>query len=169
MPKTFFDFSGLIIGCLHQDGFTNTVKKEEIKTILTELLQMVQIFSANDFHQTAQKIEHCHEVKSEYLKDRIGQLTNLKKRDIKDLERQIVWQIPLGAEARLFGLLQKIRCRGVTHLFQTLILDPNHKVYRPSNKENFPIIANSVCLFAKEDECWEVIRQKKLTKKIHQS
>lgn len=76
MSKTFFDFSEMIIGCLHQDGFTNTVKKEEVKVMLSELLQMVQIFSANDFRQIAQKIEHCHEVKSEYLKDRIGQLTN---------------------------------------------------------------------------------------------
>ena len=133
--------------------------------MLSELLQMVQIFSANDFRQIAQKIEHCHEVKSEYLKDRIGQLTNWRKQDIKDLERQIVWQIPLGTEARLFGLLQKIKYQGATHLFQVLILDPNHKVYRPSSKENFPIIENSVCLFAKEDECWEVIKQKRLTKR----
>ena len=50
------------------------------------------------------------------------------------------------------------------HLFQVLILDPNHKVYRPSSKEVFPIIENSVCLFAREDECLKVIKQKRLTK-----
>jgi hypothetical protein len=81
------------------------------------------------------------------------------------LERQIVWQIPLGQEARLFGLLQKIRCRGATHLFQALIFDPNHKVYRPSSKETFPIIESSVCIFAEKDECELVIKQKKLVKK----
>lgn len=165
MSNTWFDFSEMIINCLHQDGFTNVVKKGEIKVMLAELLQAVQVFGANDFRQIAQEIEHCHEVKSEYLKERIGQLMGWKKRDIKDLERQIVWQIPLGQEARLFGLLQKIRCRGATHLFQALILDPNHKVYRPSSKEEFPILENSVCLFGKKDECEQIIQQKRLIKK----
>jgi hypothetical protein len=61
--------------------------------------------------------------------------------------------------------LKKIRYQGATNNFQALILDPNHKVYRPSSKETFPIIENSVCLFAEKDECEEVIRQKKLSKK----
>jgi hypothetical protein len=71
----------------------------------------------------------------------------------------------LGKEARLFGILKKINYQGATNSFQALLFDPNHKIYRPSSKENFPIIENSVCLFAEKDECREVIKQKNLTKK----
>ena len=102
-------------------------------------------------------------------KTRIGELLGWKKQEINDLEREQVWQIPLGKEARLFGILKKMKYRGATNSFRVLLLDPNHKVYRPSSKEIFPVIENSVCLFAEKDECWEVIKQKKLTKKRKRS
>ena len=169
MPKTFFDFSEMKIGCLHQNGFTNTVKRNQFKTILVELLTALELFSTYDFEDQAEEVDNCHEVKVEYMKTRIGELLGWKKQEINDLERKQIWQIPFGKEARLFGILKKIRYQGATNSFQALILDPNHKVYRPSSKENFPIIENSICLFTEKDECWEVIKQKKLTKKSKKS
>jgi hypothetical protein len=65
--------------------------------------------------------------------------------------------------------LEKIRYQGATNLFQVLILDPNHKIYQPSSKENFPIIEDSICLFAEKDECEEISKQKKLVKKRRNS
>ena len=74
MPKTFFDFSELIIGCVHQDGFTNTVIKNQFKIILAELLNALEIFSTNAFEEQAEKMDNCHEVKAEHMKTRIGKL-----------------------------------------------------------------------------------------------
>ena len=155
----------MIIGCLHQDGFTNTVKRNQFKAILAELLTVFELFSTNDFEEKVAEIDNCHQVKAEYMKTRIGELLGWKTQAVNDLERKQIWQIPLGKEARLFGILKKIRYQGATNSFQALLFDPNHKVYRPSSKETFPIIENSVCLFAEKDECLEVNKQKKLTKK----
>ena len=159
----------MTISCLHQEGFTNTVKKTQFKLLLADLLKATHLFSINDFEELAEQNDNCHEVKNEYLKTRIGNLLGWKRLEINDLERKQIWQIPLGKEARLFGILKKIRYQGATNSFQVLLFDPNHKVYRPSSKASFPIIENSVCLFAEKDECEEVIQQKKLTKKSSKS
>jgi hypothetical protein len=164
MPKTLFEFSEMMVSCLHQEEFTNTIKKTQLKTLLAGLLQATHLFSANDFETKAEEINNCHEVKKEYLKTRIGELLGWKRQEINDLERKQVWQIPLGKESRLFGVLKKAKCQGATSIFQVLIFDPNHRVYRASSKENFPIIDNSVCLFTKEDECQEITKQKKKRK-----
>jgi len=74
VPKTFFDFSEMIIGCLHQDGFTNTVKRNQFKAILAELLTVFELFSTNDFEEKVAEIDNCHQVKAEYMKTRIGEL-----------------------------------------------------------------------------------------------
>ncbi|CAG8558484.1 5067_t:CDS:2 [Ambispora gerdemannii] len=74
VPKTFFDFSEMIIGCLHQDGFTNTVKRNQFKAILAELLTALELFSTHDFEEKAAEIDNCHQVKAEYMKTRIGEL-----------------------------------------------------------------------------------------------
>ena len=74
MPKTFFDFSEMIIGCLHQDGFTNTVKKSQFKVVLAELLTALENFSIHDFEELAEEVDNCHEVKVEYTKTRLGEL-----------------------------------------------------------------------------------------------
>jgi hypothetical protein len=74
VPKTFFDFSELTIGCLHQDGFTNTIKKNQCKTILAKLLTALELFSTHDFEAQAEQIDNCHQVKAEYMKTRLGEL-----------------------------------------------------------------------------------------------
>lgn len=154
-----------MIGCIHQNGFTNTIKESQFKAILAGLLTALETFSTYDFEKIAEETENCHEVKVEVMKTRIGELLGWKKPAINDLERKQVWQIPLSQESRLFGILKKVNYQGATNSFQALIFDPNHKIYRPNSKENFPIIENSVCLFAEKDDCREVIKQKKLTKK----
>jgi hypothetical protein len=72
--RTFFDFSELIISCLHQDGFTNTIKKNQFKVILAKLLTALETFSTHGFEEIVKEIDNCHEVKSEYTKTRIGEL-----------------------------------------------------------------------------------------------
>jgi len=74
VSKTSFDFSEMIVSCLHQDGFTNTVKKSQFKVILAELLTVLETFSAHDFEEIAEEVDNCHEVKSEYMKTRLGKL-----------------------------------------------------------------------------------------------
>jgi hypothetical protein len=58
-----------------------------------------------------------------------------------------------------------MRYQGATNLFQVLLFDPNHKVYRPSSKENFPLIEDSICLFTEKEECEEVNNQRRVIKK----
>ncbi|CAG8815436.1 27447_t:CDS:2, partial [Racocetra persica] len=60
----------MIVDCLHEQGFTNTVKQDKLKAILGELLQIVQFFSDKDFEQAVEQLDNCHEVKSEYMKER---------------------------------------------------------------------------------------------------
>ncbi|CAG8601765.1 10537_t:CDS:2, partial [Racocetra fulgida] len=124
------------------DSFTNAVKQNQLKAMLGELLQIVQFFGDNDFEEAVGELDNCHEVKPEYMKERIGKLL----------------------ESRLFGVLAKAKYWGATNIFQILLFDPNHNVYRPSSKELFPIIKNSVCLFSEEDECEEVWERKKVAK-----
>jgi hypothetical protein len=74
MPKTLFEFSQMTISCQHQEGFTNTVKKTQFKPLLVELLKATHLFSIDDFEDKAQNTNNCHEVKAEYMKNRIGEL-----------------------------------------------------------------------------------------------
>ena len=74
MRKTLFDFSDLFIGCIHIEDFTNAVKREEIKLMFANFLQIIQFCSENDWEEFQQEIEHCHEVKRDYTKERIGEL-----------------------------------------------------------------------------------------------
>jgi hypothetical protein len=74
VSKSFFDFSEMIIGCLHQDGFTNTIKSSQFKTVLAELLTALETFSTHDFEEIAEETDNCHEVKVEYIKTRLGEL-----------------------------------------------------------------------------------------------
>ena len=48
MPKTFFDFSELAVDCIHTEDFTNAVKKEEIKLIFANFLQIIKFCGEND-------------------------------------------------------------------------------------------------------------------------
>src|SRR5947208_1293672 len=103
MTKTFFDFSEMMIGCLHEQGFTNTIKQDKLKAILAELFKTTQFFSSNDFEEAAEELDNCHIVQPEYMKTRLRQLLGWKRRDVSELERKEVWQIPINEEARLFG------------------------------------------------------------------
>ena len=165
MPKTLFDFSELAVDCIHTEDFTNAVKKEEIKLIFANFLQIVQFCGENDWEEFQEEIEHCHEVRQDYTKNRIGKLIGWNKKDIAELERKRVWQIPLGEEARLFGILEKNKPTKNNSLFRFLLFDPNHKTYRKSGKNVLSSLKDLVCLFSEDEECQEVITQKIAKKK----
>jgi len=48
MSQTLFDFSNLFVDCIHQEDFTNAIKKEEIKLIFADFLQTVQLCSSQE-------------------------------------------------------------------------------------------------------------------------
>jgi len=160
MPKTLFDFSELSVNCIHTEDFTNAVKKEEIKLILANFLQIIQFCGENDWEEFQQEVEHCHEVRKDYTKERMGELIGWKNKDIEELKRKRVWQIPISEEARLFGILEKNKPTKNNNLFQALLFDPNHKTYRKSGKNVLASLKDLVCLFSKDDECQEIIVQK---------
>ena len=160
MSQTLFDFSNLFVDCIHQEDFTNAIKKEEIKLIFADFLQIVQLCSSQEWKEFAQEIKHCHEVKDEWTKRRIGRLINWNKKEIAELERKLIWQIPLGKEARLFGILEKNKPIKHNNLFRALLLDPNHKTYRKSGKNVLATPKDLVCLFSEEEECREALIKK---------
>ena len=98
------------------------------------------------------------------MKRRIDKLINWKKKDVSELERKLIWQIPLGEKARLFGILEKNKPIKNNNLFRTLLLDPNHKTYRKSGKNILASLKDLVCLFSRDEECQEAVI-KKITKK----
>ena len=153
MPKTLFDFSELSVSCIHTKDFTNAIKKEEIRLMFANFFRVVQFCSANDWEEFCQEIDHCHEVKQDRLKERIGKLIGWNKKEIAGLERKLIWQIPLGEEARLFGILEKKKPIKPNNLFRALLLDPNHKTYRKSGKNVLVNLKNLVCLFSTEERC----------------
>ena len=134
MTQTLFDFSDLSVACIHREDFTNAIKKEEIRLMFANFLRVIQFCSGSDWEEFRQEIDHCHEVKQDYLKERIGKLIGWNKKEIAGLERKLIWQIPLGEEARLFGILEKNKPIKHHNLFRALLLDPNHKTYRKSGK-----------------------------------
>jgi len=153
MPKTLFDFSELSVACIHTQDFTNAIKKEEIRLMFANFLRIVQFCSSQQWKVFVQEIKHCHEVKDEWTKRRIGKLIGWNKKEIAELERKLIWQIPLGEEARLFGILEKNKPIKPNNLFRALLLDPNHKTYRKSGKNVLVNLKNLVCLFSAEERC----------------
>ena len=164
MPRTLFDFSKMFVGCIHTEDFTNAVKREEFKILLANSYMVMQDCSNRDWKEFAENTANCHEVKSEYIKSCIGELIGWKKKEIDDLKRKLVWQIPFSQEARLFGILEKNKPAKNNNLFQTLLFDPNHKTYRKSGKNVLSSLKDLVCLFNEEEECRELVIQKSLKK-----
>ena len=164
MPKTLFDFSEMFVGCIHTEDFTNAIKREEIKLLLANSFIVMQDCGSKEWKEFEENTDNCHEVKNEYIKSRIGKLIGWNKKDIAELERKLVWQIPLSQEARLFGILEKNKPTKNNNLFQTLLFDPNHKTYRKSGKNVLSSLKDLVCLFSKDEECRELIFQKSIKK-----
>ena len=165
MPKTLFDFSEMVVRCVHTRDFTNALKKEEIKIIFANFLVTVHNYSNHNFTELAATERHCHEVKDDYMKARIGKLIGWKSKEIEDLKRKSIWQIPIGEEPRLFGIVKKVKYPHISHIFQVLLFDPNHKTYKKSGKNILAFLTNAVCLFSEDDECWEAAQQKLKLKK----
>lgn len=165
MRKTLFDFSELSVECIHAGDFTNAIEKAEVKSIFANFLRIIQLCSESDWEEFQREIEHCHEVKQDYLKTRIGKLMGWNKKEINELERKLVWQIPIGEEARLFGILEKNKPTKNNNLFITLLFDPNHKTYRKSGKNTLASLKGLVCLFSQNEKCEEAIDQKFSRKK----
>ncbi len=165
MTQTLFDFSDLFVGCIHTKVFTNAINQEEIRLIFANFLSVVKYCSKNDWEKFQQEIRHCHEVKKDHLKTRIGKLINWKKKDIDELERKLIWQIPLGEKARLFGILEKNKPIKNNNLFRALLFEPNHKTYRKSGKNILSSLKDLVCLFSEEEECSEISQPKLRRKK----
>jgi hypothetical protein len=63
-----FDFSEMVVECIHTEDFTNALKSEEIKITLANFLITIQNYSDHNFAELAEIDRHCHEVMSEYLK-----------------------------------------------------------------------------------------------------
>jgi hypothetical protein len=68
MAKTLFDFSEMVVECIHTEDFTNALKVEEIKTTLANFFITIKGFSQYNLTEMSEIDKHCHEVKSEYLK-----------------------------------------------------------------------------------------------------
>jgi hypothetical protein len=49
MAKTFFDFSEMVVECIHAEDFTNALKEEETKTTLANFLITVKDYSQYSF------------------------------------------------------------------------------------------------------------------------
>lgn len=160
MPKTLFDFSEMFVGCIHTEDFTNAIKKEELKILLANSYMVMQDCGSQDWREFAENTKNCHEIKSEYIKYRIGELIGWKKKGIENLKRKLIWQIPFSQEARLFGIVKKVKYPEISHIFQALLFDPNHRTYRKSGKNVLSSLKDLVCLFNEEDECQEIIVQK---------
>ena len=74
MAKTLFDFSEMVVVCIHAEDFTNALKADEIKTTLANFFITVKDYSQYSLNEMSEIDRHCHEIKSEYLKWRIGKL-----------------------------------------------------------------------------------------------
>src|SRR5436305_450405 len=125
MAKIVFDFSKLIIYCLHDKKirFTNAVRQEiNCKTFIAELFQNLQIACQEKLEELLE-MHHFHLIKRKDIKHKIERLVDDAYLDLEKL-----CQIPLGKEPRLYGNLQKIKHTNL-YLFQALILDPNHLIY----------------------------------------
>jgi hypothetical protein len=153
MPKTLFDFSEMVVKCIHTEDFTNALKVKEIKVTFANLLITVHDYGKHSFSELAATEQHCHEVKDDYMKARIGKLIGYKTKKIENLKRKSVWQIPIGKEPRLFGIVKKVKYPDISHIFQVLLFDPNHKTYRKSSKNVLATLTDAVCLFNESDEC----------------
>ena len=155
----------MAVKCIHTEDFTNALKAEEIKIILANFLITFHHYSNHSFTELAKNQPHCHEVKNDYLKSRIGKLIGWNTKEIEDLKRKSVWQIPIGEEPRLFGIVKKVKYPNISHIFQVLLFDPNHKTYQRSGKNVLASLTDTVCLFNADDKCWEAAQQKPATRK----
>lgn len=155
MSKTLFDFSEMVVECVRTEDFTNSVKEDKFKLILANFLITVQNYSQRNLVEMTKVDKHCHEIKKDYLKLRIGKLINWKDKEIEELRRKLIWQIPIGEEARLFGIIKKVKYPNISHIFQVLLFDPNHKTYRKGGKNVLVSLKNTICLFNQDDECFD--------------
>ena len=145
MTQIVFDFSELIIDCLHDKDikFTNSLSQEmDRKAFISELFQNLQLACQETELKELFKREHFHFVQNPYIIGKIERLINNKY-----LELTTLCQIPLGQTPRLYGNLQKVKHTNL-YLFKALILDPNHLIYEETQ---FNKLKNLTCLFSKTD------------------
>ena len=78
MAKLVFDFSELIIYCLHDKkiNFTNAISQEvNCKMLLVELFQSIQFACQKELEELLE-MNHFHLVEKLYLKEKISKLAN---------------------------------------------------------------------------------------------
>jgi hypothetical protein len=145
MTQIVFDFSELIIDCLHDKDikFTNSLSQEmDRKAFISELFQNLQLACQETELKELFKRERFHFVQNPYIIGKIERLINNKY-----LELTTLCQIPLGQTPRLYGNLQKVKHTNL-YLFKALILDPNHLIYEETK---FNKLKNPTCLFSEND------------------
>lgn len=159
MTQVIFDFSKLIINCLHDKelSFTNAISPEtDSKQFVSELFQNLQLTCQETELKELFQREHFHFVQNSYIIEKIEILV-----DNPYLDYNKLCQIPLGQEPRLYGNLQKVKHTNL-YIFKALVLDPNHLIY---NEQKFRKLKNLTCLFNEDDECQEIMVQKSAKKK----
>src|SRR4051794_1519153 len=122
MSQVVFDFSELIIHCLHREEieFTNAFNPEiDSKVFISELFQNLQsICQEAELKELFQR-KHFHFIQKPHIAEKIEKLV-----DKPYLNFDRLCQVPISQEFRLYGNLQKIKHTHF-HLFKALILDPN--------------------------------------------
>jgi hypothetical protein len=157
MSQVIFDFSKLIINCLHDEEikFTNAISQEiDSKKFISELFQNLQLTCQEAELEELFKREHFHFVQNSYIVEKIESLV-----DNPYLDYNKLCQIPLGQEPRLYGNLKKVKHTNL-YLFKALLLDPNHLIY---NEQKFEKLKSLTCLFS-EINCLET-RKKRIKNK----
>ena len=158
MAQIVFDFSKLIIDCLHDKEikFTNAISQElDGKVFISELFQNLQLTCQETELKELFQQEHFHFVNSLYIRKKIIKLVENPYSNFNKL-----CQIPLNQTPRLYGNLQKVKHSNL-YLFKTLIFDPNHLIYEETN---FRKLKNLTCLFSKTD-CLETKKLGQKSKK----
>src|SRR5438128_3335294 len=151
MSQIVFDFSELIINCLHEPEikFTNAISQEiDSKTFIAELFQNLQLTCQETELKELFQQEHFHFVQNPHIIEKIESLV-----DNPYLDYNKLCQIPLGQTPRLYGNLQKVKHTNL-YLFKALILDPNHLIYEETQ---FNKLKKLTCLFS-ETDCLETKR-----------
>ena len=156
MSQVDFDFSELIIHCLHDEKirFTNAISLEiDSKTFISELFQNLQMICQETELKELFRQEHFHFVQNPYI---VGKVEKLVDKSYLKFDR--LCQIPLGKEMRLYGNLERVKHTPL-YLFKSLLLDPNHLIYHHEARF-FNKLKNLTCLFSKKD-CSETRKKRK--------